>query len=733
MTSKVEIGKIDVKEILVNLKNDTSYLKVPQLEDGVWSIKVFDKKSTFLAFLEKQIKRVGQYNLKDTYLWNEKALTHKKTGEYTRYKEGSPDYTEFWRFERLKCTTGVIINGRYITNHYYFYLNYTPIYNVVEGSQTFAEIWDSHYHYTLLKALAREKSQYTSVLKKRRWGFSYLECAELHRQFILEKFSITRLIHDDEETNKKNWEIIDSYRNWTNQHTGWFRAVRHGYPKIIQEVEIVSETEGSKKVDIKGLHSVIESVVTRQKASKGVGKYANYILYDEAGTNAKLLKSISYNEKNIKQGSVVKGFISIGGSVGELKDCEDLKKIHYSPKSYNFLGVENDFGEEEGIFVPESWNYIHAVVENGDVVGEQKYYDEDGNSDVEGAERAIIEERIRTKDILDPQTWRIKMSQAPLTAKEAFDEREENKFPTGIISNRIDRLMISPKGTPIYLYRENGVIKHKFIDDIKVYDFPVKKTTMADGCIMVYEFPLSDAPVNLYYAGIDTITKIRATAATTNSLQSCYIIRAACVKDGKLLPKAVVAEYTGRHINPNDTFDMTTLLWEWYNARPLVENNNFSYIQDLMAKKKHHRLIKSSEINNLKELTNNKQMSKADFGVSCSRREVIDYIEDCCIEFIEEEHSKEFLGEFGQEIITVRGIDTFPDIMALKEMKSWSPKINADRIRALGLGLWACKVFNELNHVKPKIVNKQEPKVERKIFSSPKMQLSRKSMLRRTF
>ena len=718
-----------------------NFLDIPTYVNGIWTITSFKLKKDFYNFIKAKIKIPGKYNLKDTHLWRQESIRFETEKYYSKTIPGTVSHREYWDFEKKKSFVGIIVGDFYISAHYYFYLNFTPIYNVLESRTTFPEVWDSHYHYMLHKTLAWLEGKFVVNTKKRRWGLSFLECADIHRRFIFERDSICKLIHREDDPVSKNWRIIENYRTFTNTHTAWKRYVMGSYPSITQQIEKVEETStGGKKKSYSGLKSVLEAVVTRQQPAKGVGLYLTKGFFDEAGLSPKLISSIKYNEKSVKQGGVVKGDITVGGSVGELKDSDDLKTLMFNPDAYNFYAPVDEVSDgTKGIFIPESWNYVEEEKDDsGFTIGEKKCYDQDGNSDVEGALKAIIALREKTKT-QNPKDYRLQVSQGPLTINEAFDEREENIFPTHLILEQYNKLFAvkDQLGTPVELYYdEKNKVKHKFVRNNKVQDFPLKKTSETEGCIMVYEFPIENAPLNLYFAGIDTVGKKEATTATSDSLMACYIIKGVHLINGELTNKEIVAEYVGRYKDGQKTFDTVTRLWEWYNARPLIENNQESYIQDLITQKKQRTLIRKSELSNLTEI-NPSYSTKSDYGVSTGTgTKIKDYLYDLIIEYLEQPLSKKF-DDISGDVEVVKGISRFPDYMALKEMLNWTPKANVDRILALGYALWAVKIFNEMNYQIVKSLPKDPPKRNKPIttpmFRQTTSMFSRPNKLKRMF
>lgn len=679
------------------------YISIPTYSSKTseWSTTEFKELKDFILFVKSKIKKVGEYGLKNTYLWRQQALNYKKNKVYTSLPEDTKRWREYWDFEKLKSKVGVIIDDYYISEHYYFYLNFCPIYNVLEQSTEWPEVWDSHYHYLLHKKVAKLTGKHVVITKKRRWGLSFLEVADIHRIFIFQRDSICKFICKDEDPNSKNFRILDGYRLFTDANTAWIRPIMGSYPKIQQKIQ--QTDQDTKKVTYKGRMSVVESVVTKLKPANGVGLYLTKGFWDEAGIQNNLIKSIQYNEKSVKQGGVVKGEIVAGGSVGELKDSENLKELQLNPSDYGFYGILDEVtGKSQGIFIPESFNYVDEVLDPEDediVIGYEKFYDEDGNSFVEKAVKRILEKRIKTKN-KSPQAYRLEISQGPLTISEAFDEREENIFPTHIISEQAEKLYLIREslGLPVELfYTVSGKIKHRTVKYSKVLDFPINKDTDTKGCIILYEPPPEDCPIGLYYSGVDTVSSKKVTHKTSDSLMSVHIFKGRHKVDGEFGEKILVAEFTGRCEDYEETYTRVQMLCEYYNARSLVENNQESYIQWLISKKKQRLLIKANEINNLKDVLPN-YSSNSSYGITTSKKST-EYIFDLIITYIENTIAKNFDDRTG-EVDKILGVHTVKDFMVLKEMLKWSPNINTDRLISFGLGLWAATVFTEQMNIK---------------------------------
>jgi hypothetical protein len=202
---------------------------------------------------------------------------------------------------------------------------------------------------------------------------------------------------------------------------------------------------------------------------------------------------------------------------------------------------------------------------------------------------------------------------------------------------------------------------------------------------------------------------------------SCYIVKGEHNINGEINKKQIVAEYTGRHDNPETTFEIITMLWEWYNARPLIENNKESYIQWLISNKKQYTLIKTNELSNLREINFN-YSSLYPYGVNVDKsNKTKDYLIDLIIDSLKEEKVKYFNDETGESTVKL-GISDVWDPELLKELLNYSPKQNHDRLFSFGLALWAVKIFNEMNHIKvTKLDAPKDPyrkqNLRRKLFS----------------
>ena len=113
------------------------------------------------------IKKVGEYNLKNTEKWRERAIFFEKHGCYTHFVEGTADWLNFWNEEERRIMEGLWIDDFYVPGLFYFYLNYLPIYQKDLNRYEFPVLYDSDYHTFLCLEHAVFLKLDFAVIKKR--------------------------------------------------------------------------------------------------------------------------------------------------------------------------------------------------------------------------------------------------------------------------------------------------------------------------------------------------------------------------------------------------------------------------------------------------------------------------------------------------------------------------------------------------------------------------------------
>lgn len=125
--------------------------------------------------------------LHDTDKFRQAAIFFEKHGCYTLAPRGTTDYKKYWDQETERCLNGYTApDGEGITGYNYFYLNYSPIFKLVETEYTdrngdirkrrervlqFPSFWDYDYYYFCAIEEAEQQGKHMAVLKSRQRGY----------------------------------------------------------------------------------------------------------------------------------------------------------------------------------------------------------------------------------------------------------------------------------------------------------------------------------------------------------------------------------------------------------------------------------------------------------------------------------------------------------------------------------------------------------------------------------
>ncbi len=406
--------------------------------------------------------------------------------------------------------------------------------------------------------------------------------------------------------------------------------------------------------------------------------------YDEAGIAPKMNQTLEFLLPALKSGMSYTGLYIAAGSVGDLSDCEPLEELIRRPNSKDVLAVRTNLLDDKGtigecgLFIPEQWSML-------------PYVDEYGNSKVEEAVAAILEEREKWKKELTPADYQLRISQKPLNINEAFAAREESPFPLHLISQQIERI----KNNTYYLEHVEldrdieGKIIIKPSRKLPISEFPVRMNAEnKEGVIVMHERPVEGAKFGTYYASLDPISSGKT--SSSNSLASIYIYKNATEvtiikEDGKIehrLEKGkIVCWWTGRFDDLKMTHQRIEMMLELYNAWCVIENNVSQFIQYMQERNKQRYLVPKDQLVFLKDIKANTNVYQ-DYGWRNVNRLFKDTLLPYGIEFLLEPLDIETKPD-GEITKTYYGIERIPDIMLLKEMQSYKDSSgNYDRLIA---------------------------------------------------
>jgi hypothetical protein len=663
------------------------YIEIPTYENGRWDVTVFYSREEVREYIVKLFKEPGQYGFDESSLiFNQEARRFQKDGFYCAAPVKTKDYINYWDDQKNKCKKGILVkNGGkswYITRDYYMWLNFLPIYDKEEKRFDFAKVRDAQYHMALYEILAELHYKHSAILKKRQIASSYFHAGKLINQYWFEEGSVLKIGASlkDYINEKGTWRMLNEYKNFLNQHTAWYRP--NDPDKVMTWQQRIKVRMGGRDT-YKGNKSLLTGTSFEKDPTAGVGGPCTYFFHEEAGIAPKMDMTYEYMRPAMQSGMITTGMFIAAGSVGDLDACEPLKEMVLRPDANDIYAVETNLLDKDGtlgrsgLFIPEQWSM-------------PPFIDKYGNSRVEEALAAILEERIKWKQDLTPEQYQLRISQKPTNIEEAFATRKESVFPPHLVSKQLQR--IADKEYPVEYLELSRNAEGKIIDKpsrkIPIMEFPLsKKSEDKEGVICVYERPAKDPTFGMYYASIDPVGEGKTT--TSDSLCAIYVYKnpVEVIKDdgnGKvenvLERDKIVASWCGRFDDVNKTHERLELIIEWYNAWTIVENNIALFIQYMISKKKQRYLVPKDMILFLKDLGANRNVFQ-EYGWknvgTIFKGNLLSY----GIEFLKEELDHETKAD-GEIVKTIYGVERIPDPMLLKEMQAYYEGLNVDRLVA---------------------------------------------------
>lgn len=665
----------------------TPYLTVPTYDNGTWTDTDFYTRDEFKAFVLSIFKEPGKYDFDETaFIFNEQGRYFQKNGFYCAAPFKSKDFLLYWDEQKKRCRTGVIFkndgNTWYISRDYYMWLNFLPIYDKEEKRFDFAKVRDAQYHIALYEQLAELHYKHAIILKKRQIASSYFHMGKLINQYWFEEGSVNKIGASlkDYISEKGSWKFLNEYRNFLNEHTAWYRPSE---PDKIFSWQQRIKVRISGRDTYKGNKSTITGTSFEKDPTNGVGGPVTYFFHEEAGIAPKMDDTYGFMRPAMRSGMITTGMFIAAGSVGDLDQCEPMKRYVMYPEDNDFYAVESDIIDKEGtvgktgLFIPEQWSM-------------PPFIDEYGNSQVEAALAALDAEFASLKKKLEPAAYQLEVSQRPRNIEEAFATRKDAKFPTHLVSRQMQR--ITDKEYPVeyvdLVMEDNGVVTQKNSRKIPISEFPIsRKTEDKEGVVCIYERPMKDVPWGTYYGSIDPVGEGKTT--TSDSLCSIFIYKNPIEVtrdegDGKVTNyierDKIVASWCGRFDDIEKTHERLLLIIEYYKAWTIVENNVSLFIQYMISKRKQKYLVPKDMILFLKDIGSNRNVFQ-EYGWKNTGTLFKNHLLSYGVQFLQKELDMETDPD-GTVTKIHYGVERIPDPMLLKEMQAYQDGVNVDRLVA---------------------------------------------------
>jgi hypothetical protein len=462
--------------------------------------------------------------------------------------------------------------------------------------------------------------------------------------------------------------------------------------KVLMWQQQIVDVDSNGRETLKGLKGTIQGVSFDKDPTTGVGGGVRYFFYEEAGIAPTMDQTVEYMFPALQLGDITTGVFIAAGSVGDLDQCEPLKKMVNHPVRHNIYPVETNLIDNKGtrgvsaLFIPEQWSM-------------PPYIDKYGNSLVEEALEALNAKFDKWKKDLDPSTYQLRVSQHPRSIEEAFAFRNVSLFPTHLLSSQKAR--IEDKDYPYEFvtlhWNEKGEVVPTLSNKLPITEFPISKSTEDKvGSIVIWERPDKNAEWGTYYASIDPVSEGKTT--TSDSLCSIYvyknpveITRVGQDKVESYIERdKIVAAWCGRFDDINKTHERLEQIIEWYNAWTVVENNISLFIQHMINRKKQKYLVQKDQMLFLKDIGASRNVYQ-EYGWknvgTIFKNHMLSYL----IEFLKEELDVETKDD-GTIVKKVYGVERIPDMMAIKEMEAYNDDINVDRLVSLAALITFAKV-----------------------------------------
>lgn len=632
--------------------------------------------------------------IEDADYFRPAAIHYLKHGCYTFLKPNSnpnSEFRKFWDEELRRCWEGYVrpSDGEWVTGFCYWFLNYCPmmVNEVVAGSKKavrkesfpfFFEgiYWRFHYLYQ-----ARESGKHAIELAKRGCAKSYSLASIMSHNLIL---------GESEESRRRVITVLTAYQkeylsdskdgtlskfkpeiNFIFGNTPYPRLMLKNSPNEMTWQMGYKDEYGVEK----GSLNQVMAVSAKDDSEKLRGK-RGWILFEEMGSFKGLLSLYDITRKSVEDGNYTFATMYLVGTAAEDEsDFSSAKTLLYNPNGYNIYAIENVFDKPNqgkklfGFFFP---SYINRA----------GCYNKDGVSDVIKALIEILTARYEAKYSADPKSVLRVIAEDPITPAEAIIKVKSAYFPVPSLTERLTQLDTNPEiFNDIYtgdlVLDDSGEVKFVPTSTPPIRKYGVENDTV--GTIEFFQMPEKnrDGKVyeNRYIIGHDPVDNDEA---ESSSLSSTFVL--------DLYTDTIVAEYTGRHQFAEENYEIVRLLCLFYKAKCLYESNKkgiYAYFSKLNCT---HLLADTPEYLRDKQMVKYSSFGSNSKGVNASAA-INNYANGLLRDWLLK--PVPMIIEEGGEVreTTVPNLYRIKNRALLEELINYTPELNVDRIRSLGMAM----------------------------------------------
>ena len=630
--------------------------------------------------------------IEDADYFRPAAIFFEEHGCYTFLKPNSNPqsaYRKFWDEEIRRCYEGYVreSDGEWITGQMYWFLNYNRmmINKITKGSkkairtESFPFFFEGLYWRFHYLNQAREAGKHAIELAKRGCGKSYTLSSIMTKNLIL---------GESKESNKRITTVLTAYQKeyLKDDKDGTFSKFKPAlnflrtntpFPKLMlknspNEMSWQMGYKDEMGIERSSFNSVL-GVSAKDDPDKLRGK-RGWILYEEMGTFKGLLALYDTTRKSVEDGDYTFAIQYLVGTAAEDEsDFSSAKTLLYNPEGYNIYSISNVFDKPKqgkpnfGFFFPA---YINRA----------GCYNKDGVSDVIKALLQVLNNRYNAKYSADPQSVLRVIAEDPITPAEAIIKAKAAYFPVTALTERLAQLDQNPRiFDNIYvgsLVQKDGEVKFMPTSDTPLRSYKVPDSPK--GAIEFYQMPEKDKSGKVmsdrYIIGHDPVDNDQA---ESSSLSSTFVF--------DTFTDSIVAEYTGRNLFADENYEIVRLLCLFYNAKCLFESNKkglYAYFAKMNCT---HLLAETPEYLRERQLVKYSAFGSNRYGVNATAS-INDYANNLIRDWLLKPTVIQHTNDNGEPTET-----TAPQLYSiynralLEELIAYTPELNVDRIRALGM------------------------------------------------
>nr|WOE43406.1 MAG: terminase large subunit [Bacteriophage sp.] len=630
--------------------------------------------------------------LEDMDYFRQPALHFMKHGCYTFLKPNSnpnSEYRKHWDEEMRRCREGYVreSDGEWVTGFLYWFLNYCPmmVNKVIPGTRKAVRVesfpfffegiyWRFHYLHQ-----AREAGKHAIELAKRGCAKSYSLASIMSHNLILgESTEVKRRVitvltaYQKEYLSDSKDGTLSKFKpgiNFSFKNTPFPRLMLKNSPNEMAWQMGYKDEFG---IESGSLNQVL-AVSAKDDSEKLRGK-RGWILFEEMGSFKGLLSLYDITRKSVEDGDYTFATMYLVGTAAEDEsDFSSAKTLLYNPDGYNILAIENVYDRPKqgkptfGFFFP---SYVNRA----------GCYNKDGVSDVTKALIEILLARHKAKYSADPKSVLRVIAEDPITPAEAIIKVKAAYFPTVALTERLAQLDSDPHAfDDVYIgnlaLTSGNKVEFRIGTDVPIRKYGVDNSTV--GALEIFEMPEKQANgenFNLrYIIGHDPVDNDQA---ESSSLSSTFVL--------DLFTDRIVAEYTGRQAFAEDNYEIVRLLCLFYNAKCMYESNKkglYGYFSKMGCT---HLLADTPEYLRDKQMIKYSAFGSNAKGITASAA-INNYANSLIRDWLLQPVPTIIKEDGEEKEVNIPRLYSLRNRALLEELISYTPELNVDRIRALGM------------------------------------------------